>query len=109
MQQGFLRLALRSLLRLRFRLLGTRRRRRVKCDKRGHKQRSYPSPPAHARFPPLSAPDNTPARAHLNCGSTGMRSPLASRLVWLASPTTAISSISIASLMPFLRAAAVCE
>src|SRR6185436_2161610 len=45
----------------------------------------------------------------MNCGSTSMRSPSDRRLVWLARPTTAISSMNIASLMPFLRAAAVCE
>jgi hypothetical protein len=45
----------------------------------------------------------------MNCRSTGTRNPLASRFVSFASPTTASSSINIASVMPFLRAAAVCE
>ena len=49
------------------------------------------------------------ASGYLNWGSTSIRSPLVRRFVSFASPTTAISSISMASLMPFLRAAAVCE
>ena len=40
----------------------------------------------------------------LNCSSTSMLKPLERRLVSLARPTTAISSMNIASLMPFLRA-----
>jgi hypothetical protein len=51
----------------------------------------------------------TAARHGLKRGSTGMRSPLANRLVSFARPTTASSSINIASVMPFERAPAVCE
>src|SRR5205823_12887912 len=45
----------------------------------------------------------------MTCRSTGTRNPMASRLVSFARPATASSSMCIASVMPFLRAAAVCE
>jgi hypothetical protein len=44
----------------------------------------------------------------LNCSSISTWCPATSRLFWLASPTTASISLNIASVMPFLRAAAVC-
>src|SRR5438270_2464456 len=49
------------------------------------------------------------AAQETNCRSTGTRNPLARRFVSFARPTTASSSMGIASLMRFLRAAAVCE
>ena len=44
-----------------------------------------------------------------NCSSISTRYPLASLFVSFAIPTTAISSANMASVMPALRAAAVCD
>src|SRR5437773_1396070 len=57
----------------------------------------------------LRQPGRQEAAQEMNCRSTGTRNPLASRFVSFARPATASSSMSIASVMPFLRAAAVCE
>jgi len=46
---------------------------------------------------------------HLNASSTGVCIASASRFVSAAMPTTPISSMNCASVIPFARAAAVCE
>src|SRR6266480_5769410 len=60
-----------------------------------------------ADFP--GQPGRQEAAQEMNCRSTGTRNALASRFVSFARPTTASSSMNMPSVMPFLRAAAVCE
>jgi len=60
----------------------------------------------HARADGAQA-DGPPS--YLKASSTGTCSPVTMRLVWLAIPTTAISSTSCASVIPLARADAVCE
>ena len=84
-------------------------------------RRQRPAAPAHSLYrrpsnyflPPdfrlLLSLSPSPSHYVLNCSSISTWYPVARRFVSFAIPTTAISSANMESVMPALRAAAVCD